>query len=107
MPHEQPIIPGFYPDPSICRAGDMYYVVNSSFEYLPGLPIHSSEDLVTWWFVGNALTRASQIREHAGSPSSSVRARIRPRLGATRCSGQRPVSSETIWAWGGVGDMSQ
>ena len=72
MPHEQPIIPGFYPDPSICRAGDMYYVVNSSFEYLPGLPIHSSEDLVTWSFVGNALTRASQIREHAGSPSSSV-----------------------------------
>ena len=37
-----PIISGAHPDPSICRAGDDYYIVNSSFEYFPGLPIHHS-----------------------------------------------------------------
>lgn len=67
-----PIVPGFYPDPSACRVGDTVYVVASSFEYLPGLPIHASTDLTTWTFVGNALTRPSQIREHSGAPSSSV-----------------------------------
>ncbi|MCT9821285.1 glycoside hydrolase family 43 protein [Microbacterium sp. W1N] len=72
MSDVRPIIPGFYPDPSICRVGDTYYVVNSSFEYLPGLPIHESTDLVTWRFAGNALTRPSQIREHRGNPSGSV-----------------------------------
>ncbi|GAA3748146.1 glycoside hydrolase family 43 protein [Salinactinospora qingdaonensis] len=72
MSTDQPIIPGFYPDPSICRAGDTYYIVNSSFEYLPGLPIHSSTDLVTWTPVGNALTRTGQIAEHAGVASSSI-----------------------------------
>ncbi|RLK52656.1 glycoside hydrolase family 43 protein [Microbacterium telephonicum] len=72
MTDVRPIIPGFYPDPSICRVGDVYYVVNSSFEYLPGLPIHASTDLVTWRFVGNALTRPSQIPEHRGNPSGSV-----------------------------------
>lgn len=72
MSDVRPIIPGFYPDPSICRVGDTYYVVNSSFEYLPGLPVHASTDLVTWRFVGNALTRPSQIPEHRGNPSGSV-----------------------------------
>lgn len=68
----EPIIPGFYPDPSICRSGDTYYIVNSSFEYLPGLPIHASTDLVTWTPAGNALTRTSQIAEHAGAASSGI-----------------------------------
>jgi xylan 1,4-beta-xylosidase len=67
-----PNIPGCYPDPSICRAGDTYYVVNSSFEYLPGLPIHSSTDLITWTPISNALTRNSQIAEHDGAPSSGI-----------------------------------
>ena len=68
----QPIIPGFYPDPSICRAGDTFWLINSSFEYLPGLPVHTSTDLITWTPAGNALTRPSQIPEHAGAASSSV-----------------------------------
>ena len=42
---ENPILPGGYPDPSICRVGDTFYMVNSSFEYFPGLPIHKSKDL--------------------------------------------------------------
>jgi len=52
-----PIIPGFHPDPSICRVGDDYYLVNSSFEYLPGVPIFHSRDLVAWDLIGNILDR--------------------------------------------------
>ncbi|MFH5877229.1 family 43 glycosylhydrolase [Arthrobacter sp. NA-172] len=40
-----PILPGFHPDPSICRAGEDYYLINSSFEYFPGVPIFTSRDL--------------------------------------------------------------
>lgn len=41
-----PIIPGFYPDPSICRVGDDYYIACSSFELYPGLPLFHSKDLM-------------------------------------------------------------
>jgi len=56
-----PIIPGFYPDPSICRVGDDYYLVNSTFEYFPGVPIFHSKDLVHWQQIGYCLTRKSQL----------------------------------------------
>lgn len=56
-----PILKGFHPDPSICRAGDDFYLVNSTFEYFPGLPIYHSRDLVHWEQVGNALDRKSQL----------------------------------------------
>lgn len=56
-----PIIPGFYPDPSICRVGDDYYTVHSSFEYFPGVPIFHSKDLVHWRQIGHCLTRKSQL----------------------------------------------
>ncbi|MEM9721121.1 MAG: glycoside hydrolase family 43 protein [Bacteroidota bacterium] len=55
-----PIIPGGYPDPSICRVGEDYYIVNSSFEYFPGLPIHHSKDLVNWELVSYGLHRPEQ-----------------------------------------------
>ena len=55
-----PIISGAHPDPSICRAGDDYYIVNSSFEYFPGLPIHRSKDLVNWELIGYGLHREDQ-----------------------------------------------
>jgi len=55
-----PIITGGYPDPSICRVGDDYYIVNSSFEYFPGLPLHHSKDLVNWELVGYGLHREDQ-----------------------------------------------
>jgi len=55
-----PILPGAYPDPSICRVGEEYYIVNSSFEYFPGLPIHKSDDLVNWELIGYGLHRAGQ-----------------------------------------------
>ena len=55
-----PIISGAHPDPSICRVGDDYYIVNSSFEYFPGLPIHHSKDLVNWELIGYGLHREDQ-----------------------------------------------
>ena len=56
-----PIIPGYHPDPSICRVGDDYYLVNSSFQYFPGVPIYHSKDLVNWELIGNVLDRESQL----------------------------------------------
>ncbi|XVU21889.1 glycoside hydrolase family 43 protein [Actinoplanes sp. CA-054009] len=50
-----PILPGFHPDPSICRAGRDYYLICSSFEYVPGVPIFHSRDLEHWEQIGNAL----------------------------------------------------
>lgn len=56
-----PVISGFYPDPSICRVGEDYYMVHSSFEYFPGVPISHSKDLVHWRQIGYCLTRKSQL----------------------------------------------
>lgn len=59
--YKNPIIPGFYPDPSICRVGEDYYLVCSSFEYFPGVPLWHSRDLVNWEQLGYVLTRESQL----------------------------------------------
>jgi xylan 1,4-beta-xylosidase len=56
-----PIIPGSFPDPSICRVDDTWYLCNSSFEYFPGLPIHQSKDLINWELVGYGLHREDQV----------------------------------------------
>lgn len=61
MKYTNPIIPGFYPDPSICKAGGKYYMVCSSFQYFPGVPLFESEDLVNWSQIGHVLTRESQL----------------------------------------------
>jgi len=58
---KNPIIPGFYPDPSICKKGDDFYLVTSSFEFFPGVPIFHSTDLVNWAQIGHCLTRKSQL----------------------------------------------
>ena len=56
-----PILPGFYPDPSICRVGDDFYLVNSSFAFFPGLPLFHSRDLVSWTQIGNVMDRVEQL----------------------------------------------
>jgi alpha-N-arabinofuranosidase len=58
---KNPIIPGFYPDPSICRVGEDYYLVNSTFGYFPGVPVFHSRDLAHWEQIGHCLTRDSQL----------------------------------------------
>ena len=59
--YRNPILAGFYPDPSVCRVGDTYYLVNSSFSYFPGIPIFESKDLVNWRQIGHVLDRPSQL----------------------------------------------
>ena len=56
-----PLLPGFYPDPSICRVGDDFYMVTSSFAYYPGVPVFHSRDLVHWEQIGHCLHRPSQL----------------------------------------------
>ncbi|MEU1804131.1 glycoside hydrolase family 43 protein [Streptomyces sp. NPDC019937] len=67
---ENPVLPGFHPDPSICRVGADYYLACSSFEYFPGVPLFHSRDLVHWTQIGNALDRPSQLRLPPDAPSS-------------------------------------
>lgn len=62
MKYSNPVIPGFHPDPSICRVGQDFYLVTSSFEYFPGVPIFHSRNLVNWKQIGHCLTRDSQLR---------------------------------------------
>lgn len=61
-----PIFSGFYPDPSICRKGDTYFLVHSSFSYYPGVPIFYSTDLVNWKQIGHVLNRPSQLQLNEG-----------------------------------------
>ena len=56
-----PILKGFYPDPSICSVGEDFYLVNSTFAYFPGVPIFHSRDLVNWTQIGNVIDRENQI----------------------------------------------
>lgn len=59
--YSNPVIPGFHPDPSVCRVGDDFYLVNSSFAYFPGVPVFHSKDLINWKQIGHSLTRESQV----------------------------------------------
>lgn len=58
---KNPVLPGFHADPSVCRAGDDFYLVNSTFQYFPGVPVFHSKDLIHWEQIGNCLTRPSQL----------------------------------------------
>jgi beta-xylosidase len=67
-----PILAGFYPDPSITRAGDAYYLVTSSFVYYPGVPIFRSTDLVHWTQIGSVLDRPSQLHVDSAGISRGI-----------------------------------
>ncbi len=67
-----PILPGFWSDPTICRAGDRLVLANSSFEYFPGVPIHVSHDMLRWQHVGHVITRPTQTSLGAGEASSGI-----------------------------------
>ena len=77
-----PIINGGYPDPSIVRVDDDFYIVNSSFEYFPALPVHHSKDLVNWELIGYGIDRPSQgtgkvnlydVQQQGGIHAPSIR----------------------------------
>lgn len=67
-----PILQGCYPDPSITRKGDDYYLVNSSFSMFPGVPIFTSKDLVNWKQLGHVLDRPSQLKVEKSGVSQGI-----------------------------------
>lgn len=58
---QNPILAGYYPDPSICKAGEDYYIINSSFAHYPGIPVFHSKDLLNWQLISYAMNRPSQL----------------------------------------------
>ncbi len=69
---QNPILSGFHPDPSLCRVGEDFYLVTSSFEYGPGLPIVQSRDLIHWRQIGHVLERSSQLPLPNVAPSGGI-----------------------------------
>lgn len=67
-----PIIAGFHPDPSVCRMGDTYYLVTSSFEFFPGIPVFRLRDLMHWDLISHCLTRDSQADLSTCKPSGGI-----------------------------------
>jgi xylan 1,4-beta-xylosidase len=67
-----PILPGYYPDPSVTRVGGDYYLVNSSFAHFPGLPVFRSKDLVNRVRIGNAVDRSGQVDLSGGTISEGL-----------------------------------
>ncbi|MBR2283473.1 MAG: family 43 glycosylhydrolase [Ruminococcus sp.] len=76
MIYKNPVLSGFYPDPSVCRADDRYpgkyFMVCSSFQYFPGVPLFESEDLVNWRQIGNILSRESQLLLDGAQSSAGI-----------------------------------
>jgi len=59
--YHNPVIPGFFSDPSVCRASEDYYLVTSTFEYFPAVPVFHSKDLVNWEMIGYCIDRTTQL----------------------------------------------
>ena len=72
MKIQNPIIRGFYPDPSVCKVGKKYYLASSSFQFFPGVPLFESEDLLNWKQIGHCLTRTDQVALHQIPSSGGV-----------------------------------
>ncbi len=72
MKYTNPVLKGFYPDPSVCFAEGKYYMVCSSFQYFPGVPLFESDDLVNWTQIGHVLTRKSQVELEKINSSGGV-----------------------------------
>jgi xylan 1,4-beta-xylosidase len=70
--YSNPVLPGFHPDPSVCRVGDDYYLVVSSFEYFPGLPLFHSRDLIHWRPLGHALDRPGMVVLDTAASSAGI-----------------------------------
>lgn len=72
MLYENPVICGMYPDPSVCEKDGVYYLVNSTFEYFPGIPIFQSRDLVEWEQIGNICPDPKVLGLTDVPPSSGI-----------------------------------
>ncbi|KAJ6123493.1 Concanavalin A-like lectin/glucanase subgroup [Penicillium samsonianum] len=106
MSYNNPIIPGFNPDPSIVRVDKDFFLVTSTFEYFPGVPIYHSQDLIQWTLIGHALTRPSQLQIHTPEPGGGVWATtIRYHGGfyyiiAASFQRYRPQQDDRVWPQG-------
>ncbi len=71
--YRNPVLPGFYSDPSICRAGDDYYLISSTFEYFPGVPVFHSKDLINWEQIGHCIERPDQLPGNLNIFAATIR----------------------------------
>ena len=67
-----PILPGFHPDPSVCRVGGDFYLVNSSFEFFPGVPLYHSRNLADWELLGYCLNTEEQLNLKEAHASGGI-----------------------------------
>lgn len=72
MTYQNPIISGYNPDPSICRVGENFYLVTSTFEFFPGVPIYHSKNLVNWELINYCLTDKEQLPLEGCRPSGGI-----------------------------------
>jgi alpha-N-arabinofuranosidase len=73
--YRNPVIPGFYSDPSVVRVGEDFYLVTSTFEYFPGIPVFHSRDLVHWKQIGHAIDRPNQLPQGLNIFACTIRYR--------------------------------
>jgi len=103
MKYKNPVISGFHPDPSVCAVGEDYYLVNSSFEYFPGIPLFHSKNLVDWKQIGHVLTRDTQLqlkRKHSFTTSQGIYApTIRYHKGRFYVIANNVTTMETFYVW--------
>ena len=100
MKYTNPVLKGFYPDPSVCCVDGVYYMVCSSFQYFPGVPLFESRDLVNWTQIGHVLTRKSQIMLE-GIPSSGgvFAATIRHHNGRFYMTTTNNTTGQNFYVW--------
>lgn len=100
MKYTNPVIKGFYPDPSICKVNDTYYLVCSSFQYFPGVPLFESKDLINWTQIGHCLTRKSQIQlETVGSSGGVFAPTIRYHNGRFYMTTTNDTTHQNFYVW--------
>jgi xylan 1,4-beta-xylosidase len=98
--YNNPVIKGFYPDPSVCKVDDTYYLVCSSFQYFPGVPIFESKDLINWKQIGHCLTRKSQIRlDNINSSGGVFAPTIRYNNGRFYMTTTNNTTSQNFYIW--------
>jgi alpha-N-arabinofuranosidase len=100
MKYNNPVIKGFYPDPSVCKVDDTYYLVCSSFQYFPGVPLFESKDLINWKQIGHCLTRKSQVQlEDINSSGGVFAPTIRYNNGRFYMTTTNNTTNQNFYVW--------
>lgn len=100
MRYQNPVVTGFYPDPSVCEANGKYYLVCSSFQYFPGVPLFESDDLINWTQIGHVLTRPTQVQlAHVPSSGGVFAPTIRYNNGRFYMVTTNDTTHENFYVW--------